>query len=414
MPAEATPTTLSPEPGTASKTSFPLDVRFPVYSVAFTTDDTVILAGGGGSSRTGVKNRLSMYTVDVKKRQISLVEEHELSKEEDAPMTVAVHPQSKSIVAGINSSVAQLEKGVNENVRVFSYDDKEIKYEKRKQTITSTDPDHYQKVTAFSRAAASPLVAVGTTNSQLSLLSFPDLDDVFPSITYDGEEIYDADFNDEGDMLVGTSSNKLCVWSTKAADKEAEPEPLQVIERPVLKKELACTFRAAKFGRSATASNLYTVVNASPAGNVRKPPAGSKKAFVSLWDTRAWKLLKTRTVSQKPVTAFDVSEDGTLLAYGSSDLSVGILDAVTLRPLLTVLHAHDFPVTALKFNPSASVLISGSADNSIRVIEVPTLAQRGGSSATYAVLMTLLILLLAILIQQSFGADLLAAARGTL
>ncbi|GAA5839243.1 hypothetical protein JCM9279_002638 [Rhodotorula babjevae] len=414
MPAEATPTILSPEPGTASKTSFPLDVRFPVYSIAFTKDDTVVLAGGGGSSRTGVKNRLSLYTVDVKKRQISLVEEHELSKEEDAPMTVAVHPQSKSLVAGINSSMAQLEKGVNENVRVFSYDDKAIKYEKRKQTITSTDPDHYQKVTAFSRTASSPLVAVGTTNSQLSLLSFPDLDDVFPSITYDGEEIYDADFNDEGDMLVGTSSNKLCVWSTKEGDKEAEPEPLQVIERPVLKKELACTFRAAKFGRAATAHNLYTVVNASPAGNVRKPPAGSKKAFVSLWDTRAWKLLKTRTVSQKPVTAFDVSEDGTLLAYGSSDLSVGILDAVTLRPILTVLHAHDFPVTALKFNPSASVLISGSADNSIRVIEVPTLSQRGGSSATYAVLMTLLILLLAILIQQSFGDDLLAAARNAL
>jgi prolactin regulatory element-binding protein len=108
-----------------------------------------------------------------------------------------------------------------------------------------------------------------------------------------------------------------------------------------------------RFGRRATASNLYTVVNAAPSGSVRKPPAGSKKAFVSLWDARAWKLLKTRTVSQKPVTAFDVrcaveleqglpssqadvdgspdSDDGTLLAYGSSDLSVGILDAVTLR-----------------------------------------------------------------------------------
>jgi len=32
-----------------------------------------------------------MYSVDVKKRQISLIDEHELSKEEDAPMTIAVH-----------------------------------------------------------------------------------------------------------------------------------------------------------------------------------------------------------------------------------------------------------------------------------------------------------------------------------
>lgn len=32
-----------------------------------------------------------MYSVDPKKRQLSLVTEHELSKEEDAPMTMAVN-----------------------------------------------------------------------------------------------------------------------------------------------------------------------------------------------------------------------------------------------------------------------------------------------------------------------------------
>ncbi|BGP35111.1 hypothetical protein JCM10296v2_006941 [Rhodotorula toruloides] len=412
MPADPTPTTLTAEPGSSSKAHFPLDAKFPVYAIAWTDDSTVLLAGGGGSSRTGVRNRISMYSVDPKKRQLSLVTEHELSKEEDAPMTMAVNRKAKALVAGINSSVDQLEKGVNENLRVFSYDDKSITYEKRKQTFTSVDPDHYQKVTAFSRSA--PLLAAGSTDSQLSLVTYPELEDVLPILQYEKEEIYDADFDDSGDMLVGTSSNKLCVWSTKVADKEATPEPLQVIERPILKKELACTFRAAKFGRAQTASNLYTVVNASPATRVRKPPAGSQKAFVSLWDARAWKLLKTRTVSQKPVTAFDVSEDGTLLAYGSSDLSVGILDAVTLRPILTVLHAHDFPVTSLKFNPSASILISGSADNSVRVIEVPSPGHRGGNSTTYTILFTLLILILAIVIQMTFGEDLLRAARSAL
>lgn len=167
-----------------------------------------------------------------------------------------------------------------------------ITYEKRKQTFSSVDPDHYQvriavsigaslaqltllddaqKVTAFSRSTP-PLLAAGSTDSQLSLVTYPDLENVLPTLQYEKEEIYDADFNDAGDMvrqraetpsrplqrsceltllrrqpqLAGTSSNKLCVWSTKVADKEATPEPLQVIERPVLKKELACTFRAAK------------------------------------------------------------------------------------------------------------------------------------------------------------------------
>lgn len=35
-----------------------------------------------------------------------------------------VPAQAKALVAGINSSADQLEKGVNENLRVFSYDDK--------------------------------------------------------------------------------------------------------------------------------------------------------------------------------------------------------------------------------------------------------------------------------------------------
>lgn len=56
-----------------------------------------------------------------------------------------------------------------------------------------------------------------------------------------------------------------------------------------------------------------------------------KKAFVSLWDAESWTLVKTRTVCQKPVTCFEISEDGERLAYGGSDLSVGVLDARTLR-----------------------------------------------------------------------------------
>lgn len=49
--------------------------------------------------------------------------------------------------------------------------------------------------------------------------------------------------------MLGASSSKLCVWSTahKAADEDHEP--LQLIERPILKKTLACTFRAAKYAR---------------------------------------------------------------------------------------------------------------------------------------------------------------------
>ncbi|GAA5828040.1 hypothetical protein JCM5353_003160 [Sporobolomyces roseus] len=437
MPAEPTPTTLTAEPGSNGQ-HFSLDVKFPVYSIGFVGEQQVVLAGGGGSSRTGVKNRLSMYNISASTKTLHLITEHELSKEEDAPMTIAIHRPSKTIAAGINSDLASLKEGRNENLRIFSYEDGEegtITYEKRKQTLHSLDPDHYQKVTAFSRSPnplTPPLLAIGSTSSQLSLVSLPNLNNVLSEELkgYEGEEIFDVDFNDDGEMLVGTSSTKLCVWSTSSTNsnsgKEKEKgkasseeggegeeedslEPLQVIERPILKKELACTFRAAKFGRQSTSSNLYTVVNASPSSSSsakgkgrKKASQGSKKSFVSLWDTNEWKLLKTRTIGMKPITSFDVSEDGTLLAYGSSDLSIGILDAITLRPIMTILKAHDFPSTSLKFNPTSTLLLSGSADNSLRVIKVPSVSERGGESKLTMILITVFILLLAVLVQQGY------------
>lgn len=60
-----------------------------------------------------------------------------------------------------------------------------------------------QKVTAISRSSgATSLVAIGSTNSQLSLLSYPELNAVFPSIDYDaGDELFDVDFNDSGEWV---------------------------------------------------------------------------------------------------------------------------------------------------------------------------------------------------------------------
>lgn len=75
-----------------------------------------------------------------------------------------------------------------------------ITYDKSKQTINSTNEDHYQKVTAFNRSTPS-LISIGSTNSQLSVLTYPALEEVFPSIEYEGEEIFDTDFDDSGEMV---------------------------------------------------------------------------------------------------------------------------------------------------------------------------------------------------------------------
>ncbi|KAK4702009.1 prolactin regulatory element-binding protein, partial [Phenoliferia sp. Uapishka_3] len=250
-PADGKPGDVIPsEPGQSTQ-HFKLDVQFPVYALEFTADKIVILAGGGGSSRTGVKNRLSMYAIDTTTKQFTLIKEHELSKEEDAPMSIAVNPATKAIIAGINSTEAKLKEGINENLRVFEYDDTSIKSISSHSTLLSHSPDDYQKCTSFSRpspTSTSQFLAIGSTNSQLSLLSYPSLKPIFPPIKYDEkDEIYDVDFNDESSWVVGCSGLKVQVWSTEANGAgEGGGRMVQVIERPVGKKGVTCSFRAAK------------------------------------------------------------------------------------------------------------------------------------------------------------------------
>jgi len=112
-----------------------------------------------------------------------------------------------------------------------------------------------------------------------------------------------------------------------------------------------------------------------------------------------WKVSKIRKVGDKSITCFDISSDGRILAFGSSDYTIGMLDSTTLAPLVTILKAHEFPPTTLRFNPSSTLLVSGSADNSIRIIEVPTVV--GGQSWTniFVMLLTLLVILFAIVYQ---------------
>ena len=41
-----------------SSSSFSVSVDFPVFSLAFTADNQLVLGGGGGAGRSGVKNKL--------------------------------------------------------------------------------------------------------------------------------------------------------------------------------------------------------------------------------------------------------------------------------------------------------------------------------------------------------------------
>ncbi|KZT72696.1 WD40 repeat-like protein [Daedalea quercina L-15889] len=381
---------------------------FPVYSSAFISEHELVLGGGGGQSKTGIKNKLRLYRV-ANDKNIELLHELELEKGEDAPMSMAAHPSERYIACGVNSSEEALKDGANQNCRLFAVEDKGLALSKTQSTLSVNElEDDFQKVTVFS-PSGNLLVAAGTKD--LSLLQYPSLSPAVSPIHLDKGEIYDASFS-SNTLVVATTINLLVyavpssdtqAKSEKAAGKEKESaltalELLKTIERPTLPGNNAgSSFRSVRY-HPHDEKVLYTLVNSVPPRTRTK--SSPRRAFVCKWDTEKWEVTKIRKVGDKGVTCFDISPNGNLLAFGSSDYTVGILDAKTLAPLVTILKAHDFPPTTLRFNTTSNLLVSGSADNTVRVVTVPE--NLGATSWTFwvIVILTLLVLLFAFIAQQ--------------
>lgn len=54
-------------------------------------------------------------------------------------------------------------------------------------------------------------------------------------------------------------------------------------------------------------------------------------AYIVKYDAYSLDQLKVVKVGNKPITTFTLSQDGAVLAFGSADLSISVLDATTLK-----------------------------------------------------------------------------------
>jgi len=392
---------------------------FPVYSSAFLSSTQLVLGGGGGASRSGIKNRLRLYEVN-EKRSIELKYEYELEKGEDAPMSMAGHIKSGTIACGINSVEERLVKGENENCRAFTISNSEIQLLNTKNTLPAGDMDDYQKVTVLSQDGT--VVAVAGSHD-LTLLSYPTLMPIAETI-HTEKEIYDASLS--GTLLVIATTTNLLVYSLPVAaqtralpgspnkrekkfSKTAtsgfteKPQVLQLqnkVNLPSMTGE-GSTFRAARH-HPLDEHVIYTIINVSPPRS-KKSKSTTRHAYICKWNTDTWTMQKSRKVGDRGITCVDLSPDGRFVGFGSSDLTIGMLDAQTLSPLVTILKAHEFPPTTIKFNPNTTLLVSGSPDNSIRLISIPHGV--GGSSwgIFLLLLIAILVVLLSIIARQYLG-----------
>lgn len=387
---------------------------FPIYSCAFISDDLLVAGGGGGASRSGIKNKLRLFRISVKRRLESLAE-FELDKDEDAPMSMAAHIESRTIVCGINSAVAKLQKGENENCRKFLIDSgDEFKFTLlgTRGTISPGNTEDYQRLSVLSNDAQ--FVAVGSER-ELTLLSYEGLSPVARPILVSKGEIYDVTLS-ATHLILATSVNLLvyalpATLRSRGKEKDAiidnlhtpidslpDLQLVKILDVPTISSipvGATVTFRASRLHPS-DVNLFYSVINVT-LPRAPKAKTAKKQAYILKWrvstadDVSFSAILEgSRKISEGSLTCFDVSPNGKLLAFGVSDYSLGILDANSLAPLLSILKAHEFPITALRFNPSSKLLVSGGVDSSIRIVAIPE--KFGGLSWSVTILIMLAIL----------------------
>jgi len=238
----------------------------------------------------------------------------------------------------------------------------------------------------------------------LCILSYPTMELVARPI-HTEKEIYDLSFSNIS--LVVTTTHNLLVYAlpteplaTSASPakrrKKLKADPSEKVPSLSLQKSVELptsigegkTFRAARY-HPQDQQILFSVIN-SVSPRTRGTRTVTRQAYICKWNTETWVVEKTKKVGDRGLTCFDVSDDGSFLGYGSSDLTIGVLDAKSLSPHFTILKAHDFPPTTLKFNPTTTLLVSGSADNTVRIVSV----QHAARGFTWGFILFLLLAIL--------------------
>ncbi|KAJ2552486.1 hypothetical protein EV175_003291 [Coemansia sp. RSA 1933] len=342
------------------------NVGFPIGCISVTQANEIVLGGGGGTGRSGVRNKLAVYSIDTGSNRLKRTHELELSSEEDAPTCLAASPKGKGIVSSINQSDADIKRGANKNCRAFTVAKKAISAGKAASTICSTSDYDYQKAIAFD--PAGKLVASGSTDGTLAVLQYPSLHPAFPFVDA-ASEINDVCFSTNGKWLAASTNAELRIIASKTGSL------VQTIDNPHTASGQPAVFRFARFGsavgkvriRSAGPAVrlkdvLYTVLNTK----------SRKQAYIAMWNTTSWTRIATRVVGNSAITTFAISSDGSLLAFATASLQIAICDARSLRVLTRIQNAHAFAITALAFDNHGKYLVSGSADETCHVFVIPS------------------------------------------
>ncbi|XP_057801873.1 SEC12-like protein 2 isoform X1 [Salvia miltiorrhiza] len=294
----------------------------------------VVLAGGGGEGNTGIPNALLLSAFDSESCALSDQPVAKLGTGSDLPYRIGVHPGGEGIICSF----------LTKKCRWFEWDSngQTLRLKSSEKVLKPLEDVGLQLALTFN--TEGNLLAVGGEDGKLRVFKWPAMESILGE-TNAHPSVEDLDFSPDGKFLVSVGSGPGRIWDVASSSSVAS-----------LPQENDEIFRFCRFSRSiGTDQVLYITTKRDKGGSIVK------------WNPTSWERISSTFVSRDPVTAFNVSPDGKLLAVGTTEGDILIISSANMRTRTVIKNAHRLNVTALAFSSDSRAVVSASYDSSSRV-----------------------------------------------
>ncbi|KAI4367338.1 hypothetical protein MLD38_023086 [Melastoma candidum] len=332
----------------------------------------VVLAGGGGEGRNGIPNAILLAGFDFADNLLSVEPVSRLATGSDLPYRMAVHPNGDGVVCAFPNSCRFFEW---DNVKAKDSHDYGLKTSEK--VLKELENVGQQLALAFNHDGS--LLAVGGEDGKLRIFKWPSMDIILDE-DQAHSSVKDLDFSLDGKFVVSLGDSGPCrIWDVASSASVAS-----------LAKETGEKFGFCRFSTSIDGSSmLYTTA------------ITGRGSSIITWNASSWKRMSAKQLVRDSINAFSVSSDGKLLALGTGDGDILIVNSANMKAEMTIKKAHLGFVTALSFSPDSRAVVSVSMDSSARVTPIQFKKASGGTNLGLIIL--IIIVAIAIYFMKEHG-----------
>ncbi|XP_062171018.1 SEC12-like protein 2 [Alnus glutinosa] len=323
--------------------------------------DYVVFAGGGGEGGSGIPNAVVLSRFDSASYALSDQPVAKLGTGSHLPYRMAVHPGGDGLVCSFPKSCRWFEWDGEKSEEAH-----ELGLKSSDKVLTKLKDVGQQLALAFNNEGSA--LAAGGDDGNLRVFMWPSMEIILNEASAH-TTVKDLDFSLDGKYLVSLGNRGPArVWDMTSSTVVAS-----------LSKENDEIFSSCRFSESNDKNQVLYIAAVTDKG-------GS----IVTWNTNTWKRIRTKPVVRDTISAFNVSPDGKLLACGTTQGDILILNSTSMRVQTIVRKAHLGFVTALAFSYDSRGLASVSLDSSARVTLIEDKKNTGGLSLWVIVFIILL------------------------